>query len=95
MCTRDCANLRGLRLYQHFHYFSHENYGMKTQESERISRILELSIYVWNSEVDACAFLGTPHPMLNGRAPIDVSATEVGARSVEELLLKIYFGIPV
>jgi putative toxin-antitoxin system antitoxin component (TIGR02293 family) len=67
---------------------------MKTHEPERISRILELSMYVWNSEVDARTFLDTPHSMLNGRSPIDVAATEAGARFVEELLLKIYFGIP-
>jgi putative toxin-antitoxin system antitoxin component (TIGR02293 family) len=67
---------------------------MKTQELERLSRIFDLAVYVWNSEADAREFLDSKHPMLNGRTPIDVSATEVGARSVEELLLKIYFGIP-
>jgi putative toxin-antitoxin system antitoxin component (TIGR02293 family) len=67
---------------------------MRTQELERLSRIIDLAVYVWNSEADAREFLDSTHPMLNGRTPLGVSATEVGARSVEELLLRIYFGIP-
>jgi putative toxin-antitoxin system antitoxin component (TIGR02293 family) len=67
---------------------------MKTQEHERLSGIHELAVYVWDSQDDALEFLNTPHLMLNGRTPLDVSATEAGARSVQELLLRIYFGIP-
>jgi putative toxin-antitoxin system antitoxin component (TIGR02293 family) len=67
---------------------------MKTQEVERLSGLFDLAVYVWNSQADALAFMSTPHPMLNGRAPTDVAVTEEGARSVEEQLLKIYFGIP-
>jgi uncharacterized protein (DUF2384 family) len=31
--------------------------------------------------------------MLQGRAPLDVSMSELGARRVEELLWKLYYGI--
>ena len=31
--------------------------------------------------------------MLQGRTPLDVSMTELGARRVEELLWKLYYGI--
>lgn len=61
--------------------------------AERLARIFATADYVWNSEDDARAFLSRPHPMLQGRTPLDVSMTELGARRVEELLWKLYYGI--
>lgn len=49
--------------------------------------------YVWDSDDDARAFLHAPHPMLQGQSPLDVSLTELGARRVETLLWKLYYGI--
>ncbi|MFD2272356.1 antitoxin Xre/MbcA/ParS toxin-binding domain-containing protein [Undibacterium arcticum] len=50
--------------------------------------------HVWDSEVDAREFLHTPHPLLNSQTPLDVSMTELGARRVEELLWKLFYGLP-
>jgi uncharacterized protein (DUF2384 family) len=50
---------------------------------------------VWDDADDARDFLHTPHPLLDGRAPLDVSLTELGARRVEELLWKLFFGMSV
>lgn len=61
--------------------------------AERLARIFATAEYVWNSEQDAQAFLITPHSMLQGRTPLDVSMTELGARRVEELLWRLYYGI--
>ena len=61
--------------------------------AERLARIFATADYVWNSEDDARAFLSAPHPMLQGRTPLDVSLTELGARRVEELLWKLYYGL--
>ena len=61
--------------------------------AERLARVFATAEYVWNSEDDARAFLGSPHPMLQGCTPLDVSLTELGARRVEELLWKLYYGI--
>lgn len=61
--------------------------------AERLARVFATADYVWNSEDDARAFLSAPHPMLQGRTPLDVSMTELGARRVEELLWKLYYGI--
>jgi putative toxin-antitoxin system antitoxin component (TIGR02293 family) len=61
--------------------------------TERLARIYATAQYVWNSEDEARAFLHAPHPMLHGRAPLDVSMTELGARRVEELLWRLYYGI--
>ncbi len=61
--------------------------------AERLARMFATAEYVWNSEDDARAFLSTPHPMLQGHTPLDVSMTELGARRVEALLWKLYYGI--
>jgi len=61
--------------------------------AERLARVFATAEYVWNSEDDARAFLSTPHPMLQGHTPLDVSMTELGARRVEALLWKLYYGI--
>jgi uncharacterized protein (DUF2384 family) len=32
--------------------------------------------------------------MLEGRTPLEVSLTELGARRVEELMWKLFYGLP-
>ncbi|NUY06104.1 antitoxin Xre/MbcA/ParS toxin-binding domain-containing protein [Paraburkholderia youngii] len=66
----------------------------ESEKAERLARIFATAEYVWDSEVDAREFLNTPHPLLDGRTPLDVSMTELGARRVEELLWKLFYGIP-
>lgn len=65
----------------------------ESARAERLARIFATTAYVWNSEEDARLFLTTPHSMLQGRSPLDVSMTELGARRVEELLWRLYYGI--
>jgi putative toxin-antitoxin system antitoxin component (TIGR02293 family) len=61
--------------------------------AERLARVYATARYVWNSDNDAQSFLQTPHPMLQSQTPLDVSMTELGARRVEDLLWKLYYGI--
>lgn len=66
--------------------------------SERIARYARLwsaALNVWKSEDAARDFLWRPHPLLDGRSPIEVAATEVGARLVEELLGGLEHGTAV
>ena len=65
----------------------------ESERAERLARVYATAQYVWNSDDDARAFLHAPHPMLQGRTPLDVSMSELGARRVEELLWKLYYGI--
>ena len=65
----------------------------ESERAERLARIYATAQYVWNSDDDARAFLHAPHPMLQGRTSLDVSMSELGARRVEELLWKLYYGI--
>jgi putative toxin-antitoxin system antitoxin component (TIGR02293 family) len=61
--------------------------------AERLARIYATAQHVWNSDDDARTFLHTPHPMLQDRTPLDVSMSELGARRVEEVLWRLYYGI--
>ena len=65
----------------------------ESEKAERLARIFATTEFVWNSAADARQFLNTPHPMLQARTPLDVSMTELGARRVEELLWKLFYGI--
>ncbi|MEO8411364.1 MAG: antitoxin Xre/MbcA/ParS toxin-binding domain-containing protein [Propionivibrio sp.] len=65
----------------------------ESARAERLARIFATAEYVWDSESAAQAFLKTPHAMLQGRTPLDISLTELGARRVEELLWRLYHGI--
>jgi putative toxin-antitoxin system antitoxin component (TIGR02293 family) len=66
----------------------------ESERTERLARVFATASYVWNSEEDARIFLKANHPLLQGRTPLDVSLTEIGARRVEELLGQLYYGIP-
>lgn len=65
----------------------------ESERTERLARVYATAQYVWNSDDEARAFLHAPHPLLQGRTPLDVSMTELGARRVEELLWRLYYGI--
>ncbi|WP_325094793.1 sigma 54-interacting transcriptional regulator [Burkholderia contaminans] len=58
----------------------------ESEKTERLVRIVATTTSVWSDESDACGFLSTPHPELEGLALLDVALSEFGARRVEELL---------
>jgi putative toxin-antitoxin system antitoxin component (TIGR02293 family) len=63
---------------------------LTVEESDRLARIATIwahALVVWKSEESARAFLFRPHPMLEGRRPIDAAlATELGADLVDQIL---------
>ena len=66
----------------------------ESEKTERLARIFATALYVWDDETDAQEFLNTAHPLLDGRSPLDVAMTEIGARRVEELLWQLFYGLP-
>jgi putative toxin-antitoxin system antitoxin component (TIGR02293 family) len=70
---------------------------LASAESERllrISRIFELAVGLFNGSVaDAVAWLRTPRRALAGNTPLAYSATEVGAREVENLVGQLEHGV--
>ncbi|MBO4120673.1 DUF2384 domain-containing protein [Cupriavidus gilardii] len=65
----------------------------ESEKTERLARIFATANFVWDDEEDAREFLNAPHPLLDGCTPLDVSMTELGARRVEELLWRLFYGI--
>lgn len=61
---------------------------------ERIARVVATAEYVWDDPDAARRFLFAENPMLDGRSPLDVAMTELGARRVEALLWDIFYGHP-
>jgi putative toxin-antitoxin system antitoxin component (TIGR02293 family) len=72
---------------------------LKTDESEkieRLARVIATAYYVLGDDAEQVrSFFLFPHLELNGETPYQVSRTELGARQIEELLWKIFYGIPV
>ncbi len=66
----------------------------ESERTERIARVVATAEYVWDDSEDARRFLTAAHPSLGGKAPIDAAMTELGARQVEEILTKIFHGLP-
>jgi putative toxin-antitoxin system antitoxin component (TIGR02293 family) len=67
----------------------------ESERVERIARIMALAEHVWESREDAQAFLHEPHPMLDEKTPLGMAQTELGARRVERLLMRLEYGLPV
>jgi len=69
---------------------------LSAEESARVARLAEvwaLAREVWGSEAEARAFLFRPHPMLEGRRPIDVVlANEFGRPLVDGILGGLQYG---
>ena len=66
----------------------------ESERTERIARVVANAEHVWGDRVDARRFLTAPHAALRGRSPLDSAMTELGARQVEEILAKIFHGLP-
>jgi putative toxin-antitoxin system antitoxin component (TIGR02293 family) len=69
---------------------------LKPDESERVARlmrIISLAVAVLESEVHAREWLSRPLRELSGRTPLQMTATEPGAREVERVLGRIEHGV--
>ena len=69
---------------------------LSSHESEkvgRLARVWALALDVWQEPDAARRFLGEPHPMLGGRVPREVATrTDLGARTVEDILGRLAYG---
>lgn len=67
---------------------------VESERIERLARVIATAEYIWDDREAARQFLHTPHPLLEQQAPCDAAMTELGARQVEEILWKIFYGLP-
>jgi putative toxin-antitoxin system antitoxin component (TIGR02293 family) len=64
------------------------------EKVERLARLMALAEAVWEDREDARSFMNEEHPRFEGRTPIEMADTELGARRVEDLLMKLEYGLP-
>jgi len=68
---------------------------LESERTERLARVIAAAEHVWDSREDAREWLTKPHPELANRTPLESAMTELGARRVEDLLDRLFYGIPV
>jgi putative toxin-antitoxin system antitoxin component (TIGR02293 family) len=66
----------------------------ESERTERLARLATLAGHVWEDPGLAREFLTSAQPQLGGERPIDLARTDLGAREVEELLMKIEYALP-
>ena len=66
----------------------------ESERTERLARVIAAAEYAWGDRKDAHEWLTKPHPELRKRAPLELAMTELGARQVEALLDRLFYGIP-
>ncbi len=67
---------------------------VESEKTERLARVIAAAEHVWEDDQSARQWLTTAHPELANRTPIDCAMSELGAREVEELLDKLFYGLP-
>jgi putative toxin-antitoxin system antitoxin component (TIGR02293 family) len=65
----------------------------ESARTERLARVLATAMDVLGDRENAVRFLTCPHTLLEGRKPLDLALTELGARRVEGLLWNIAHGV--
>ena len=69
---------------------------LSPEESDRVARLARIwafALDVWGTASAAQRFLAEPHPLLGGRIPREIAIeTEIGARTVEDLLGRLKYG---
>ena len=65
------------------------------ERAERLARVVALAQEVLDDSDEAETWLNQPHPLLGNARPIDVAATDLGARQVERILHDIEYFLPV
>src|SRR5260370_37790916 len=66
----------------------------ESERTERLARVIAAAEQTWSDQDDAREWLTQTHPELGERTPLESAMTELGARRVEELLDRLFYGIP-
>jgi putative toxin-antitoxin system antitoxin component (TIGR02293 family) len=67
----------------------------ESEKTERLARVLASAEYVWDDREQAREWMSKAHRELNAQSPLEAARTELGARRVEAVLDKLFFGLPV
>jgi putative toxin-antitoxin system antitoxin component (TIGR02293 family) len=69
---------------------------LSPQESERTERVARLFVHArraLGTEAEARMFMTMPHPLLDGRSPIDAARNDLGTRRTEQILYSLEYGL--
>ena len=66
----------------------------ESERTERLARVIAAAEYTWNDRDDAREWLTKAHSELGKRTPLETAMSELGARRVEDLLERLFYGIP-
>lgn len=66
----------------------------ESERTERLARIVATAEEVFGDIGRAHRWIRAPLAELDGRSPLGVAATELGARNIETLLWEIAYGLP-
>jgi putative toxin-antitoxin system antitoxin component (TIGR02293 family) len=66
----------------------------ESERLERLARLTALAEKVWDDSELAHEFLVSPQPQLGGAKPVDLIRTDLGTRSVEDLLWALEYSLP-
>jgi len=66
----------------------------ESERTERLARVIAAAEQAWNDKEDAHEWLVKPHPELGRSTPLESAMTELGARQVEEVLDRLFYGVP-
>lgn len=67
----------------------------ESEKTERLARVIALAETLWDDAEAAQRFIVTPHPELENRTPLECAQTELGARQVEDVVMRAIYGLPV
>lgn len=66
----------------------------ESERTERLARVIAAAEHAWDDRKQAREWLIRPHRELGQRTPVEAAMSELGARRVEDLLGRLFYGIP-
>ncbi len=66
----------------------------ESERTERLARLSALAERVWEDEALAREFMTSSQPQLQDARPLDLARSELGAREVEMVLMRIEHALP-
>ena len=59
----------------------------------RLARVFAVALRVFGDREEAREFLLSPHPVFDDQRPIDLAYSEIGAREIEDHLMRVFYGV--
>jgi putative toxin-antitoxin system antitoxin component (TIGR02293 family) len=67
----------------------------ESDQTARLARTAAFALDTWDGDLESVRqFFARPHPELGGERPIDSMRTDSGTRLVEDILIRLRYGLP-